>query len=451
MNVLVINGSPKSKNSVTYHHMLFLEKHYKTCQFEYLHITRIQKQIQDDQYIEALIERMALSDLVMFTYPVYDGAVPYQLMCLIESLMEHVSRYKLEDTYVVQFSTSKHFYDVTAYHYLQRCLFDLKFKALQGEMADMDALLHDEGRKSLISFFDHINEQVKRKAVVFDDYPRNHTQLNTFQYEPTAEKGKTPAEVLVIYNGEHYSDTLKHMIVAYENKLPFRVHLLDISNFDIKGGCIGCVNCSYTGHCIYNDEFEKMYREKILKAEVIIYASDITHHWLDKSFKLLQDRSFYQGYPGKHKGKGIGYLLVGPFKTESNLRMVLDARTAMEKMIPLGHVTNEVEAIEESINRLVFETIYYFEHRPAVKTNFYGVGGSKILRDMVYDLRGIMTKEHQYFKRHKLYDFPKRHFFKHLFYHMFTSYIGHPKRRRKHIKEINDLMIQQYKKQLERY
>ena len=43
--------------------------------------------------------------------------------------------------------------------------------------------------------------------------------------------------------------------------------------------------------------------------------------------------------------------------------------------------------------------------RPA---NFYGVGGMKIFRDLIYVMRGLMKADHKFYKEHGIYDFPQK-------------------------------------------
>ena len=40
--------------------------------------------------------------------------------------------------------------------------------------------------------------------------------------------------------------------------------------------------------------------------------------------------------------------------------------------------------------------------------NFYGVGGTKIFRDLVYLMQGIMQADHKFYKEHGFYDFPQK-------------------------------------------
>ena len=43
--------------------------------------------------------------------------------------------------------------------------------------------------------------------------------------------------------------------------------------------------------------------------------------------------------------------------------------------------------------------------RPA---NFYGVGGMKIFRDLIYVMQGLMKADHKFYKQHGIYDFPQK-------------------------------------------
>ena len=52
---------------------------------------------------------------------------------------------------------------------------------------------------------------------------------------------------------------------------------------------------------------------------------------------------------------------------------------------------------------------YALENRYVPPRNFYGVGGMKIFRDLIWLMRGIMKADHDYYKAHGLYDFPQKH------------------------------------------
>ena len=40
--------------------------------------------------------------------------------------------------------------------------------------------------------------------------------------------------------------------------------------------------------------------------------------------------------------------------------------------------------------------------------NFYGVGGLKIFRDLIFQMQGLMREDHRFYKKHGFYDFPQK-------------------------------------------
>ena len=87
MNVLVINGSPKGKTSVTLQHTRYLEKCFPSDSFTVLHVgQKIRKYQKDFSEITAEIEKC---DLVLFSYPVYTFICPSQLHKFIELCKEN--------------------------------------------------------------------------------------------------------------------------------------------------------------------------------------------------------------------------------------------------------------------------------------------------------------------------------------------------------------------------
>ena len=49
------------------------------------------------------------------------------------------------------------------------------------------------------------------------------------------------------------------------------------------------------------------------------------------------------------------------------------------------------------------------EHHYQPPKDFYGVGGLKIFRDLIYQMQGLMREDHRFYKQHGFYDFPQKH------------------------------------------
>ena len=115
MNILVINGSPKGKNSITLHTCLFLEKKFPGHRFSYLDAGQKIKALEKD--FSPALEAVREADLVVFCYPVYTFLVPSQLHRFLELLK--ALDIDLSGKAATQVTTSKHFYDVTAHRFIE--------------------------------------------------------------------------------------------------------------------------------------------------------------------------------------------------------------------------------------------------------------------------------------------------------------------------------------------
>ncbi|MBQ3501412.1 MAG: NAD(P)H-dependent oxidoreductase, partial [Oscillospiraceae bacterium] len=152
MKILVINGSPKGKFSITLQTVKYLEKLYPEHEFSVLDAGQRIKALEKD--FSAAVEAVEKAELIIFSYPVYTFVAPCQLHRFIELLKE--SGIDLSGKFVTQLSTSKHFYDITAHNYIRDNCFDLGMKYIKGLSADMDDLLSKKGQKEAREFFDYV-------------------------------------------------------------------------------------------------------------------------------------------------------------------------------------------------------------------------------------------------------------------------------------------------------
>ena len=84
MNILVVNGSPKGKNSITLHTCLYLEKKFPLHRFSYLDAGLRIKALEKD--FSPVLEAVKEAGLIVFSYPVYTFLVPSQLHRFLELL-----------------------------------------------------------------------------------------------------------------------------------------------------------------------------------------------------------------------------------------------------------------------------------------------------------------------------------------------------------------------------
>ena len=64
----------------------------------------------------------------------------------------------------------------------------------------------------------------------------------------------------------------------------------------------------------------------------------------------------------------------------------------------------DAETISAMSKRLVFA----LKNKYVQPRNFYGVGGMKIFRDLIWLMQGLMKADHDFYKKHGIYDFPQK-------------------------------------------
>jgi len=152
VKILVLNGSPKGKYSITLQTSLYLEKYFPGHEFNILHVGQYIRAYEKD--FSTAADALKEADLVIFSYPVYTFIAPSQLHRFIRLLK--MSGIDMSGKFATQITTSKHFYDVTAHRYIQDNCQDLGMKFIKGLSADMNDLLAEEGRKTAKEFFEYV-------------------------------------------------------------------------------------------------------------------------------------------------------------------------------------------------------------------------------------------------------------------------------------------------------
>ena len=142
MRILVLNGSPKGKDSVTLQTVEYLQILNPGHSFEILHVGQRIKALEKD--FSPALEALDRAELILFSYPVYTFVAPCQLHRFIELMKAHKA--EVAGKWASQITTSKHFYDITAHRYIQDICGDLGLKYIRGLSADMNDLLKAKGQ-----------------------------------------------------------------------------------------------------------------------------------------------------------------------------------------------------------------------------------------------------------------------------------------------------------------
>ena len=144
----------------------------------------------------------------------------------------------------------------------------------------------------------------------------------------------------------------------------------------------------------------------------------------------------------------MGYLIHGALSREENLRTIIESRAQVGRNILTGVATDEQDT-DAAVDRLAQTLAYSLEHKNVGPQNFYGVGGMKIFRDLIYQMRGFMRADHKFFKAHGQYDFPQKRWPKSLAMYLVGGMMANPKLLKKMGNKMNEGMLMPYKKVLD--
>lgn len=402
MNVLVINGSPKGDYSVTLQTSNYLAIKFPDVNFDVIHAGQYIKKYEKD-FSEAA-EKINNADLLVFSYPVYTFIAPCQLHRFIELMKE--SGIDFSSKYATQISTSKHFYDVTAHKYIQQNCADMGLKYIKGLSADMDDLTKENGQKQATAFFEYVLWSIKN-GYAEDNTPVD-TAYNSVDATAADNTPKTLDKNVVIVTDLKQNDVkLKAMIDRFVAVFPAECKIVNISEYPLKGGCLGCFRCAATGKCVYKDGFDEFLRNEIQSGDAIVYAFTIKDHSMGSRFKMYDDRQFCNGHRTVTMGMPVGYIVNGKYSAEENLRLIVEGRSQVGGNFLSGVATNEKDT-DAQLDRLAETLTYALENKLVMPSDFLGVGGMKIFRDLIYQMQGLMRADHKFFKSHGQYDFPQK-------------------------------------------
>ena len=440
MNILVLNGSPKGSYSITLQTVRYLAARYPEHTFTELHVGQRIKSYEKD--FSAAAEALESAELILFAYPVYTFLAPSQLHRFVE--LWKAAGVNTAGKFAAQISTSKHFYDITAHRYIRDNCADLGLSYLGGLSADMEDLTSETGRAQAEAFFEELLWRAENGMIEPNGVP-------TTAHDPAvttvpAETEKTRGERVVILTDADESDvSLSTMIGRFRAVLPCKSDVVNIREFPFSAGCLGCFRCAADGICVHKDGFDNYLRENIQTADAIVTAFAVRDHSMGARFKLYDDRQFCNGHRTVTMGMPMGYLVSGALAAEENLRTLIEARAEVGGNILCGIATDERDP-DAAIDRLAARLVYAFDHPTPLPQNFYGIGGMKIFRDLIWQMQGLMRADHKFYKAHGQYDFPQRHWGRMLLMYLIGELMTNEKLRSKAGNRMNEGMVAPYRK-----
>ena len=443
MNILVLNGSPKGENSITLQTLRYLEKKFRIETMEVLHVGMKIKSMERD--FAPALEAIRKADLLIFSYPVYTFIAPCQLHKFIELMKIHGA--EVSGKIATQISTSKHFYDTTAHRYIQDNVQEMGMRFIRGLSADMEDLTVEKGRQEAENWWKTLLWSAERGF--FEPYfPVGEPTPGVPVTVPEENFEGKPGDVVIIADLKPEDAQLAGMISRFRSNLPYATRVVNLREYPFKGGCLGCFRCAVSGKCVHKDNFDEFLRTEIQTADSMVYAFSIKDHSMGALFKMYDDRQFCNGHRTVTIGMPVAYLISGNLSREENLRTIIEGRAQVGSNILAGIATDEQDT-DAAIDRLAQCLAYSLEHKNTGPQNFLGVGGMKIFRDLIYQMRGFMRADHKFFKEHDQYDFPQKKWKQSLAMYLVGAMIANPKVHSKINGQMTEGMLMPYKKVLD--
>lgn len=407
MKIAIINGSPKGKYSITLQTINYLQRKNTSIEFEVLHAGQMIKSFEKDfSKAKQLLENC---DAVLFSYPVYTFIAPSQLHSFINLMKQN--GVDMKDKYVTQLTTSKHFYDVTAHKYVEDNMLDMGAKVIKGLSADMDDLLTDNGQKEADKFLERVLFSIENGV-----YTQNDCYTPTAALKPLVKNAPVVEQIqgkdiVIITDCTDENSNLYKMIERFKSSFKYKTRVVNISEIQINAGCLGCFRCAVSGKCVHKDGFDTFLRENIQRADAIVYAFEIKDHSMGVRFKMYDDRNFCNGHRTVTEGMPIGYIVSGDLSKEANLRTIIEGRADVGKNY-LSYVATDEFDTDADIERLCTSLAFCLDTEHVSPRGFLGIGGMKIFRDLIWQMRGMMKADHKFYKSHGHYDFPQKQWYK---------------------------------------
>ncbi|OPX38361.1 MAG: hypothetical protein B1H12_02680 [Desulfobacteraceae bacterium 4484_190.2] len=416
MRIAVLNGSPKGDVSVTMQYVHYIQKKFPQHELKILNISQKIKVIKkNEKPFQQIIDEVKSSDGVLWAFPLYFLLVHSNYKRFIELIWENGTESAFKNKYTAALSTSIHFYDHTAHNYINAICDDLNMEYVGSFSADMYDLLKEKEREKLILFAEHFFGAIEKKLPTSKNFhPVIHSE---FDYVPSDVKTKVDIgnrKIVILTDSEDDQTNLGKMIKRFSRSFSDEVEVINLHNVDIKGGCLGCIQCGYDNNCSYGDKdgYVEFFNTKVKTADVIVIAGTIRDRYLSSKWKMFFDRSFFNTHTPTMMGKQIGFVISGPLSQIPNVRQILEAYFEVNQGSVVDFITDECEDSAEMdvLLQNLAERLIQYGHEGYMKpVTFLAVGGTKIFRDDIYGrFRFPFRADHKLYRKHGFYDFPQK-------------------------------------------
>lgn len=415
MKIVVLNGSPKGDTSVTLQYIHYLRRHFDHIHFQVINIAhRMYKIEKDNTYFQNIIEDISTCDGIIWAFPLYVFTAHSNYHRFIELTFERKVTSAFKDKYAAVLTTSIHFFDHTAVNYLNSICDDLDMNYYDYFSLSMYDLHNKKIRQNLLHFATQYLKSIDEKVPTLKNF--NSISYSPLAYEPSfsTQKNNTSSQKLVIVTDSLVNNNLASMVKQLVNFFTDPIEIINLSDLDIKGSCLGCLKCAYDYNCVYagKDDLIDIYKKPLASADIIVFAGSIGHRYLSSIWKQFFDRGFFNNHSPCFEDKQIGFLIAGPLNQVPNLRQILEAYAQHQRAHLVGFMTDEYstsQEIDERLDAFATKLITSSTLNYAKPSTFLGVGGMKIFRDAIWgNLRFPFVADYKAYKKLKVFDFPQK-------------------------------------------
>ena len=448
MKIAVLNGSPKGQTSVTMQYVHFLEQKFPEAEFKFFDVAlKIKKLEKDDKAFQEIMTEIAAADAVLWAFPLYTLLVCSQYKRFIELIFERNATAAFRGKPAAVLTTSINFFDYTAHNYIHAVCDDLQMNYFGSYSAEMNDLLKSKERQRLKTFGDLFIKAIKEgtpsirsnKPLIAPD-----VVFNAEAIKPVETEGK---KVLIVVDDAAENPNLMKMVERLRQTFSPVADLVQLKDIDIKGGCLGCVQCGFDNVCAYEgkDGFIDFFNQKIKTADILLFAGAIHDRYLSSLWKCYFDRGFFNGHTPALQGKQVGFVITGPFSQIYNLREIFEASMDVQHAGLVGFVSDDIGSpaeINAALQKMASRSVEQSKLDYIPPPTFYQVAGSKIFRDAIWGrLRVVFQADHKYYKEHGMYNFPQKNYKWRIINSALVLLTKIPAVRREFIKRVKTEMI----------
>ena len=243
------------------------------------------------------------------------------------------------------------------------------------------------------------------------------------------------------------------MVKRFSDAFQEKIEVFNIRDIDIKGGCLGCIQCGFDNICVYKDGYVDFVNSHMRDQDVTVFASEIKDRFLSARLKMFWDRGFFNGHVPLQTGIQVGFLVSGPLSQIANLQQVMQAMAEMGENNFAGAVVDESgtrSTVDSLIDDFARKCVDYSRQKYIRPKTFLGEGGHKIFRDAIWArLRFPFDADYRYYESHGLFDFPQQDKRYLEFSEQMLKMIQEPKMKEMVRKMIKTEMIKNYQKAAE--